>query len=83
MCQSCGMPIKKDQVKGTEKDGSLSEKFCILCYKDGQFIGDPNCTMEQMQEIAIKGMYEKGFPKFIARHIAKNQIPKLERWNKK
>lgn len=81
MCQSCGMPIKKDEVKGTEKDGSLSEKYCNLCYKDGEFVGG-DCSLEQMQEKAYEGMVKKGFPKFFARHIVKKQIPRLERWKK-
>ena len=81
MCQSCGMPIKKDELKGTEKDGSLSEKYCSLCYKDGQFVGR-DCSLEQMQEMAYEGMVKKGLPKFFARHIVKKQIPKLERWKK-
>ncbi len=81
MCQSCGMPIKKDEVKGTEKDGSLSQKYCNLCYKDGEFIG-ADCSLEQMQEISYEAMVKKGFPKFFARHIVKKQIPNLARWKK-
>ena len=81
MCQSCGMPIKKDDVKGTEKDDSLSQTYCKLCYQNGEFTG-PDCTLEEMQDLAFNGMVEKGFPKFFARHIAKKQIPKLKRWNK-
>ena len=33
-CQSCGMPLKTERDKGTEKDGSLSDKYCAMCYKD-------------------------------------------------
>jgi len=40
ICQSCGMPIKKDpEGGGMEKDGSESWKFCHWCYKNGEFLG--------------------------------------------
>lgn len=45
-CQSCGMPIDRAEDRGTEADGTLSEEYCIYCYKDGAFA--QNCTMEQM-----------------------------------
>jgi hypothetical protein len=79
MCQSCGRPLK-DEVKGTEKDGSLSEKYCNLCYENGAFI-DPDITLEQMQETCVKAMREMHFPKFLAKRVAKSQLPKLERWS--
>lgn len=39
-CQSCGFPLKKDKKKGggTEKYGSLSSKYCSMCYENGQFL---------------------------------------------
>lgn len=80
MCQSCGRPLKED-IKGTEKDGSLSLDYCDLCYKNGRFI-DPDITLEQMQEVCIKAMRDMHFPKFLAKHIAKSQLPKLKRWQK-
>ena len=47
-CQSCGMPLTKTEDFGTEKDGKLSEDYCVYCYKDGAFTAD--CTMEEMIE---------------------------------
>lgn len=35
-CQSCGMPLqtkKAGDCRGTETDGSKSEKWCSLCYE--------------------------------------------------
>lgn len=78
MCESCGMPIKKDVKKGTNSDGSLSKHYCHLCYKDGAFCV-PDATPEQMQEYSVKGMVEGGWPKFLATFLTKN-IPKLPRW---
>lgn len=78
MCQSCGRPLK-DDIKGTETDGSLSEKYCNLCYANGAFI-DPDITLEEMQVICVNAMKDMHFPGFLARRIAKNQLPQLERW---
>lgn len=77
-CQSCGMPLKTDKDKVTEADGTLSQKYCAMCYKNGAFI-DPNATAEQMQEIADKALRQKHWPGFL-RKLAIKQIPKLERW---
>jgi len=78
-CQSCGMPLKKPEDFGTEKDGSKSEKYCSLCYVDGKF-KNPDMTAEEMQEFVANILRkEKHWPKFLA-SAATKQIPKLERW---
>lgn len=78
MCQSCGMPLK-DSNKGTEADGNLSQDFCNLCYQNGAYL-QPDMTMEEMQQISVQAMRKMHFPGFMARMIAKSQIPKLKRW---
>lgn len=80
MCQSCGMPIKKDELKGTEANGSKSQKYCKFCYKNGKFT-NPDWTADQMQGFSYKMLREKHWPGFLAK-MATNGIPKLERWNK-
>ncbi len=80
-CQSCGMPLqtkKAGDCRGTEADGSRSEKWCSLCYADGKFL-TPNCTVTEMQEIVDKALIENGSGKLM-RFLAKKQIPTLERW---
>ena len=79
MCQSCSMPLA-GKNNGTEKDGTLSQKYCNLCYKDGAFI-DPDMTLEQMKEITDKVLKEKGWGR-IRRWLAVGYIAKLERWKK-
>ena len=51
-CQSCGMPLESDDVKGTEKDGSKSECYCSYCYQNGGFTQD--ITMDEMIEDVYK-----------------------------
>lgn len=45
-CQSCGMPLQKQEELGTNSDGSKNEEYCCYCYKDGVFTID--CTMDEM-----------------------------------
>lgn len=80
-CQSCGMPLitkKAGDCRATEKDGSKSEKWCSLCYKNGEFV-DPNCSLEKMQGIVDKALVENGSGR-VFRWLAKKQLPSLERW---
>ena len=78
-CQSCGMPLKRDEKGGgTNADGSVSAEYCSHCYVDGKFT-DPNLTAEKMQDLVLGKMKEMRFPGFIAKQFTKD-IPKLKRW---
>lgn len=81
-CQSCGMPLNKDHNNGTEADGSMSTKYCNLCYQNGQFT-EPNITLEEMQIKCAKAFKEVHpfMVIFFGKSYVKS-IPKLERWNK-
>lgn len=80
-CQSCGMPLQTKEAgdcRGTEKDGTKSEKWCSLCYKDGEFVGG-DCTLDQMKEIVDTALKNQGRGKLM-RWMAQKQLPTLERW---
>ena len=80
-CQSCGMPLlteKAGDCRGTESDGSKSEKWCSLCFGNGKFF-NPDCTIEQMQTIVDNALKEQRSSRMF-RWIARKQIPRLERW---
>lgn len=80
-CQSCGMPLNKDEKGGgTNADGSKSTMYCSKCYENGAFI-NPNITVSEMQDLVKGKLKEFGFPGFIAGWFTKG-IPKLERWKK-
>lgn len=36
-CQSCGMTLYSEEVKGTEQDGEKSQEYCAYCYQNGAF----------------------------------------------
>lgn len=79
-CQSCGMPLAKDELGGgTEKNGTKNVKYCSHCYMDGEFTLQ-NITAEEMKERVKQKIVEFGMPKFIAGMFTRN-IHKLERWN--
>jgi hypothetical protein len=78
VCQSCGMPLKEDKDRGTEKDLSLSHKYCQFCYKNGEFTY-PNVTLEEFQIMNQQKMKEAGVNP-ILRWLSKFQLPGLERW---
>lgn len=78
-CQSCGMPLKKDEKGGgTNTDGTKNSMYCSYCYKDGEFTR-PDFTVKQMQVLVKGKMKEMGFPGFLTPFFTLG-IPRLERW---
>ena len=80
-CQSCAMPLSQTNCCGTEKEGTKSSKYCIYCYKDGEFTL-PNSTLDEMVEISAKGWSDQdpnmSFDQ--AKKFLKVCLPNLERW---
>ena len=82
ICQSCGMPLKKDpDGGGTNADGSTNKKYCSYCYQNGEFVGGET-TVEEFQEFCRKKMIENGTPKLFAWFFSRG-MKRLERWNNK
>lgn len=80
-CQSCGMPMKKDeQGGGTNADGSKSMMYCSHCFQNGKFTL-PDFTAEEMKQLVKGKLKEMGIPGFLGGFFTMN-IPKLERWKK-
>ena len=78
-CQSCGMPLKKDEKGGgTNADGSISATYCSYCYENGEF-HSPEMTVKEMQELVKGKLKEMKFPGFVAWFFASG-IPRLKRW---
>ncbi|MBU3679033.1 MAG: hypothetical protein FGM32_05440 [Candidatus Kapabacteria bacterium] len=80
-CQSCGFPLAKDrQGGGTEADGSISTRFCSMCYERGRFLTPPEIdTAKKMQTFCVEQMKKNGYNAFVA-WFATRSIPRLERW---
>lgn len=80
ICQSCGMPIEKDEQLGTEIDGSLNQNYCIYCYKDGNFIDD--VSMEEYIEMCSKYGAQAGMTNEEMKELCTKLFPTLKRWKK-
>lgn len=84
LCQSCAMPLneKGSDLRGSEKDGSKSSKFCFHCYQNGEYVA-PNMTIEEMIALGIDAL-EKSDGNFIKKFLLKKSYPmlvkQLERW---
>jgi hypothetical protein len=75
------MPLQTKKTgdhRGTEKNGSKSEKWCNLCYENGVFIG-ASCTLEEMKKIVDDALVKNGSGRLM-RWMAQKQLPHLERW---
>lgn len=83
-CQSCGMPIDADEVKGTNADKSLSADYCTYCFQEGAFT--QNCTMDEMIEHCSQFVdeFNKNAEKKMTKEDAVAQMkeffPQLKRW---
>src|SRR5436309_3090134 len=81
-CQSCGMPLKRDEKGGgTNADGSKNEMYCSHCFLEGKFTL-PDITVDQMKEHVRAKLREFGIPGFLSWIFTRN-IPKLKRWNQR
>lgn len=78
ICQSCGMPLDRAEVYGSERDGSKSCKYCRYCYKDGEFT-KPDMTFEEMENIVRTKLEEMKMPENVITQ-AVNGLPYLDRW---
>jgi len=81
ICQSCGMPLNKEENRGTNSDNSISEEYCKFCFLIGEFT-HPERTMEEQINIGVEMSKKLWMPEDKAREIANNTIPKLKRWSK-
>ena len=85
-CQSCGMPLTRNEDCGTDADGSINFDYCKYCYADGKFLQD--CTMDEMIEHCAQFVDEvnKNMPKPMTREeyvqMMQGFFPMLKRWRK-
>lgn len=61
LCQSCGMPLDDQTTRGTEKSGALSEKYCLHCYSNGEWVS----------QFDFDTMYEYNLKRFKASDMSK------------
>ncbi|MGR3762877.1 zinc ribbon domain-containing protein [Rossellomorea sp. NS-SX7] len=77
-CQSCAMPLKKEEERGTEKDLEKSSMYCKHCYQEGEFT-QKDISVDEMKQFVKGKCIEMGVPKFLSGMFVRN-LHKLERW---
>ena len=83
ICQSCGMPLRKEEDFGTNADASMNGEYCHFCFNDGKFT-EPNITMKQKIEKVVQiATSQMNMSEPQARKMAHSVIPKLKRWQNK
>ena len=85
ICQSCAMPMNKEEDFGTNADGSKNEEYCTHCFQNGDF-KKPDLTFEQMLEHQAKVWAQmKNISEEEARKQVEKFVPtlkKLKRWSR-
>lgn len=79
LCQSCSMPMVKEDDFGTNADGSRNKEYCHYCFQNGNFI-HPEATMEQVIGKSVEAMRQMKMPETLIEQT-KKIIPTLKRWN--
>ena len=81
ICQSCSMPLEKEEQFGTNADKSKNKEYCIYCFSDGKFKDD--ITLEEMIEECANIMSKmENIEIEEAKSFLKKVIPNLKRWKK-
>lgn len=81
-CQSCLIPLLKEEDYGEEQGGVKNQDFCIHCYKEGDFV-NPELTMEDMVEKFASFHEKMHITHEEAKKIALKSLPHMKRWRKK
>ena len=80
-CQSCGMPMNSEELKGTERNGLKNDDYCKYCYENNDF-KNTEINLEEMQ-LKVKNKMEKMNQPHYLIQKAVNILPTLKRWNNK
>ncbi|MCX5751802.1 MAG: zinc ribbon domain-containing protein [Candidatus Saganbacteria bacterium] len=81
ICQSCSMPMRKEEDFGTNADGSKNKEYCHFCFENGKFT-DEGISMQDKIEKMVSIAREMTIPEENARRLAENILPTLKRWKK-
>jgi len=81
VCQSCGMPLDKESVKGTEENGLKTNDYCKYCYENGVF-KDPEMNLQEMKKNVQNQMKKLQLHEYVIQK-AITILPSLNRWKAK
>jgi Fe-S cluster assembly ATPase SufC len=72
------MPLNKEEVKGTEKNGLKTDEYCKYCYENGAF-KNPDMNLEDMKKNVQNQMKKMQLHENVIQK-AVNILPALKRW---
>jgi len=81
LCQSCGIPLDTEEVKGTKENGLKSDEYCKYCYENGVF-KNPKTNLDEMKDTVETQMKRLKLPHYVIQK-AVNILPALKRWKTK
>ncbi|MDD5342728.1 MAG: zinc ribbon domain-containing protein [Patescibacteria group bacterium] len=79
ICQSCSLPLVKEEDFGTNSDGGKNEEYCNFCFQKGQFT-EPNMTKDEMVKRVAEMMPKKEGSEEQVRFAVDSRIRNLRRW---
>jgi len=82
ICQSCGMPMKKEKDFGTNADKSQNFEYCCFCFKNGRFTDEGISLQEKINKLVKISVEQLGLREDLARKMAETKLPQLKRWKK-
>jgi Putative zinc ribbon domain len=78
ICQSCGMPMDRPELMGSEKDRSKSTIYCSGCYQNGAFT-HPEMTQQAMKDY-VRRMLKKEKVSEDTINLSVARVSYLSRW---
>jgi hypothetical protein len=78
ICQSCGMPMNRPGLMGSEKDLSKSTIYCSACYQNGEFT-HPEMTQQAMKDY-VRKILKKNKVNEDAINLSVKRVSYLSRW---
>jgi hypothetical protein len=82
ICQSCGMPMKREEDFGKNEDFSLNNEYCRFCFQKGKFTDEGITLREKIEKLVKLGVSQLGMTEQQARALAETKLPGLKRWKK-
>lgn len=79
-CQSCGLPLIIEKLKGTENNGIKSNDYCKHCFANSNF-KNPEIDLDEMKNMVKTHMEKRQLPSYMIQK-AVNVLPSLKRWKR-
>jgi hypothetical protein len=80
-CESCGYEVRRPQDFGTEADGSETDRYCSVCYRNGAFVHEAKDVPDFLTKATPDIAKFRGGSVGKIKLTLKKELPKLPRWS--